>query len=79
MSLNLGGEGGMTTVRELAYMGRKTICNSLYKFPSLIPYRDQNDIIELINEESKKIGTIQPSIISHNINNEWLYTDFWIN
>jgi len=79
LNLNLGGDGGMTTVRELAYMGRKTICNSLYKFPSFISYLDEDDIIRIINEESKKIGTIQPSIISHNINDEWLYTDFWIN
>lgn len=77
LNLNLTGLGGMTTLREMAYMGRKTIGNSLYKFPSFIPYKDDNHVVELINEEAKKIGTVQPAIISHNVNDEWLNVDFW--
>lgn len=77
ININLEGRGGMTTLREMAYMGRKTIGNSLYKFPSFISYKDINHIVEIINQESKKIGTIQPAIISHNVNDEWLNVDFW--
>ena len=78
LSLNLSEGTGMTTVRELGLMGRKTITNSEYNFPSMIKYKDREDIIRIINEEAKKIGTIQPSIDCHTVKNEWLDVDFWI-
>ena len=68
----------MTTVTELGFMGRKTIMNTVYDhFTSTIKYNDDEDIIRIIEEESKKIGTIQPSISCHNIGDEWLDTNFW--
>lgn len=78
LSLNLSEGTGMTTVRELGLMGRKTITNSKYNFPSMIKYIDEIDIIKIINEEAKKIGTIQPPIDCHNVKDEWLYLDFWL-
>lgn len=77
VNLNLSNGTGMTTVRELGLMGRKTIMNTGYNFPSIIKYRDLEDIVYLINTEAEKIGTIQEKIDCHNISNEWLETEFW--
>ena len=77
LNINLSGKVGFTTVRELGLMGRKTIMNSSYNFPSEINYTSIDNIIELINQESKKIGTIQPSMNPHVTNDDWLYLDFW--
>lgn len=77
LSINLSGKHGFLTMRELSLMGRKTIMNTLYDFPSIIKYDDDNDIIRIINDEAKKINTIQPSINPHNIVDEWLDVNFW--
>jgi len=82
LCLNMTDDAGMTTTRELGLMGRKTLMNTtLYKKnykKSMLGYNDIGDIIRIINEEAKKIGTIQPSIDSHTmITNEWLTLDFW--
>jgi hypothetical protein len=78
LNLNFTNGHGMTTVRELGLMGRMTIMNeSHYKYPCIIGYDSNDDLIEKINKESKKIGTIQNSINSHTINDEWVYTEFW--
>lgn len=79
LNLNLSKGTAMTTIRELGLMGRKTITNSPYKFPSQIEYTDIDDIVRIINEESKKIGTIQPSIDCHTVGDEWLDVSFWLN
>ena len=79
VSINLNGGTGMTTVRELGLMGRNTITNSKYNFPSMLEYEDDDDIIRLINLEAKKIGTIQPAMDCHNVNDEWLDCNFWTN
>ena len=36
------------------------------------------DIIKIISDESKKIGTIQDPIDAHNVGDEWLNLDFWL-
>lgn len=90
LSINLSSRHGYTTVRELGYMGIKTIMKSPYNFPSILQLKntitnfdfkymqhDQFEIIELINSESKKINTIQKSLNCHNINDEWLNVSFW--
>jgi len=79
VNLNLSNGTGMTTVRELGLMGRKTIMNTGYNFPSIIKYKDFDDIIRLINQESKKIGTLNEKIDCHNVGDEWLDTFFWEN
>lgn len=79
LNLNFSNGHGMTTIKEFGFMGRKTIMNeNYYKFPCVVGYKDIDDIINIINEESKKIGTIQPSINSHNVDDDWLDIDFWI-
>jgi hypothetical protein len=70
--------GGTTTAVELAYMGRKTISNT--EAPFCINYKDIDHIADLIKEESKKIGTIQPSCVGnyYNTGEEWKQTKFWL-
>ncbi len=77
LNINLSGRHGFVTIREMGFMGRKTIMNSLYNFPSVINYRDEGHIVEIIMEESKKIGTIQEPFNPHTIDNEWLNVNYW--
>jgi len=90
VSINLSSKHGYTTVRELGLMGVRTIMKSPYNFSCILKlnsfsrnknnvYIDENEIVELINEESKKIGTIQNSYNVHNIKDEWLISNFWKN
>lgn len=80
LNLNLSEGNGLTTVIELGLMGRKTIMNeNFYKYPQIISYNDDEDIINLIKKESKKINTIQPSINAHTVGNEWLDIEWWLN
>ena len=87
MCINLDPGHGMTTVRELALMGRKTAMNPInYKhlfnkasLPFILnhPTLGLNKVIE---KEAEKIGTIQPSINLHTQNNDkWLYLDYYVN
>ena len=92
LSINLSSKHGYTTVRELGCMGIKTIMYSPYKFPSIIQLNnytrnfngdgssinvDIYEIIEKINYESRNIGYTGVRMNPHNINNEWVYVDFW--
>ena len=87
---NLGGlgDGGAITtddddlanvVRALGNYGSNKKYENLYK--GIIPWKESGeDIIRIINEEAKKIGTIQPSIQSHTMTTDaWLHTSFWAN
>jgi len=85
LNLNLSNGHGLATTIELGLMGRKTILKKptiisiqRISFPNFIYYNSVDDIINIINEESKKIGTIQPKIDAHNVGNEWLDLDFWL-
>jgi len=79
LNLNLSNGNGMSTVIELGLMGRKTILNeNFYKYPCILNYKNDEDLINLINYESSKIGMLQPSINCHTINDEWLDIDFWV-
>lgn len=77
LNLEKSGGGGRTTMFELAYMGRKSIFNTLHDYPCLIKYNDMDDLIRIIEEEANKIGTIQEAIECHNTWDEWLNIDFW--
>lgn len=86
LNLNLSNGNGLSTVIEMGLMGMKTIFKYKYfrniqrlEFPNFIPYENVEDIVNIINEESKKIGTIQPPINAHNVQgDEWLYLDYWL-
>jgi hypothetical protein len=85
LNLNFSGGNGLATVKELGLMGRKTVFKSGYKnniqrleFPNFINYSSIEDVIGIIENESKKIGTIQPSIDAHNVGDEWLNLNYWL-
>ena len=80
LNIQLGSCGGMTTVRELGLMGRHTLMNTSYysHFNGLLSYATMEYLINIINKEAKKIGTIQPKIQSDTMTtDEWLYTKYW--
>jgi hypothetical protein len=87
LNLNFTDGIGLSTVIEMGLMGMKTIFNNNHtnniqrlEFPNFIPFKDIDDIIRIILEESKKIGTIQEPINAHNVKgDEWLYLEYWIN
>jgi len=54
--------GGGTAMFELGHMGRRTITNHHSDFSMCSGYKNINEMLDLIMEESKKIGTIQPQI-----------------
>ena len=70
--------GGMTTSTELALMGRRSISNA--PLPFCEPYSNISDIKNIIEKESKKIGTIQPSQIGgyFDTGEEWKNINFWL-
>jgi hypothetical protein len=87
LNLNFTYGNGLSTVIELGLMGIKTIFkfseeNNIQRleFPNFISYENVDDIVRIIAEESKKIGTIQEPINAHNVKgDEWLYLDYWLN
>ena len=85
LNLNLSKGAGFSTVIELGLMGRKTIFKNPHsnniqrmEFPNFISYNNIEDIVKIISDESKKIGSTQNPIDSHNVGDEWLNLDFWI-
>lgn len=95
LSINLTEGCGLTTVRELGLMGRKTILNPvgyedtfskvcLWDHKGMINGRSIEEnipaIIKIINEEAKKIGTVQSSMDVHTLTDDrWLYLDYYLN
>jgi len=81
LNLNLSKDNGMTTVREMGLMGRKTIKmkeSNKYDYSCIINCDNIEDIIKNINKESKKIGTLQDSMNSHTVDDEWLNLNYWL-
>jgi len=67
VNLQLSTHGGRVGIIEMGYMGRKTIL-----------YGTEESIISQIEAESKKIGTLQPSVITDNFfENDWQDLNFW--
>lgn len=68
---------GITSAIELGYMGRYTISN--LNAPFCKGYKNFEAIMEHIERESKKIGTIQNSLVDgyFNTGSEWKKVDFW--
>jgi len=80
VNLNLSKDGThLTTVLELGSMGRKSIMKKNYQnLPFVIDYADVDDIVQIIKQESKKIGTYVSSLTDTCfIGNEWIENDFW--
>ena len=79
LNLSPSGCGGFTTAYELGYMGRMSITTSEAPYPMFIRFNDFDDLIDKINIESKKIGTIQPSLMDgfHTKDDSWKKEEFW--
>lgn len=74
--------GGSTSMYELAHMGRKTIAQNQGGLPNVLEYRDIHHVIELIQQEAEKIGTIQEQVsldIKNHMDDDyrWLNLNFW--
>jgi hypothetical protein len=85
ININMTDGNSLTTAIELGLMGRKTVFRNKYtnniqrlEFPNFISYENIEDILDIISNESKKIGTIQEPIDAHNVGDEWLDLDFWL-
>jgi len=73
VNLNFSNGHGMTSCRELALMGRKTITNNdYYNYNCIIACKNIDEIVLSINEESKKINTTQNSMDVHTYNHNIL-------
>jgi len=73
--------GGSTSMYELAHMGRKTIAQNQGGLPNVLEYRDIHHVIELIQQEAEKIGTIQEQValdIKNHMDDDyrWLNLDY---
>lgn len=74
--------GGSTTMWELGHMGRKTITQNQGNAPNVLEFNNINHIADLINEEAKKIGTIQENLsieVQNYMTNDfrWLNLNWW--
>ena len=77
INLRLNPLAGGTTATELAYMGRRSVSNRPEGW--YLNWETVDDVVRLIEEESKKIGTTPPSFIPDDyfVGREWLETEFW--
>jgi hypothetical protein len=85
LNLNFTQGSGISTVIEFGLMGVKTIFNNPHpnniqrlELPNFITYQNIDDIIRIISDESKKIGTVQEQIDAHNVGDEWINLDYWL-
>ncbi len=73
--------GGVTSMYDLAHMGRRTIGKGETNLPNFTEYSNLDNLIQLIVEESKYIGKVRKdvanSLNSHFLGNEWLNLNFW--
>jgi len=69
--------GGNTSAIEMAYMGRYTIAN--IPSPFYLGYAELDDMLAIVMNESKKIGTIPNPVIGKffDTGDEWMDDDFW--
>lgn len=80
INLQFNPVGGLTSVYEMAHMGRKSVSN--YASPFTLSYQDEDDIIRIIDAEAQKIGTVQSEVSEQAVNNlkssdDWLNTEYY--
>lgn len=79
ISINFTSGAGLTTVCDLGLMGRKTIMNTNFNLNSVLNSTSIQQTLDLIDIESKKIGSVPPPINNYSLNDMWRNVDFWIN
>lgn len=79
INLRINTFAGHTTSLEMAHMGRRSVSNRIGE-PWYLNYAGVDDIVALIEKESTKIGTIQPSQIpaTYFAGPEWKDEAFWL-
>ena len=70
---------GFVTSWKLGCMGRNTITTTIEDIPNFIHYSTDDELKRLVDEESKKIGTIQENKLwdYFHQSDDWLHEDYW--
>ena len=70
---------GAVTSWKLGCMGRNTITTNNQTAPNWIHYTSDDELKRLVDEESKKIGTIQENKLGEYFHqsDDWLHEDYW--
>ena len=60
-------------------MGRNTITTNITSAPNYLHYDSDDELKRLVDEESKKIGTIQENKLTNYFHqsDDWLHEDYW--
>ena len=70
--------GGSTAMWELGLMGRRVIANNQGRAPHVLNYNSLQDIIDLIDKEADRIGTIQKDL-SQSVRETLIFSKDWLN
>ncbi len=70
---------GFNTSWKLGCMGRNTITTNITSAPNYLHYDSDDELKRLVDEESKKIGTIQENKLTNYFHqsDDWLHEDYW--
>ena len=73
---------GTVTSWKLGVMGRNTITINVEAAPNFLQYKSDDDLLRLVDEESKKIGTTQNGVPEKvksyfHQSDDWLHEDYW--
>ena len=70
---------GANTAWMLGCMGRNTITTNTEQVPSYLHYDSVDELKRLVDEESKKIGTIQENKLWNYFHqsDDWLHEEYW--
>ena len=70
---------GQNTSWKLGSMGRNTIAVNLEDAPNYLHYDSDDELKRLVDEESKKIGTIQENKLwdYFHQSDDWLHEEYW--
>jgi hypothetical protein len=70
---------GAVTSWKLGCMGRNTITTNNQTAPNWIHYTSDDELKRLVDEESKKIGTIQENKLGEYFHqsDDWLHEEYW--
>jgi len=78
---------GNVSAWRLGLMGRKTIQHENKRFadqgPHYIYYKDDKELVKLVEQESKKVGTLQEELAKkvkecYHESDDWLYEEYWL-
>jgi len=73
---------GTVTSWKLGIMGRNTITINIEDAPNFLQYKSDDELMRLVDQEFKKIGTVQNEVSEKTRNyfhqsDDWLHEDYW--